>query len=314
VITPPVCDDDNDGIPNGLDLDSDGDGCPDAKEAGVNGTLLAGDVKNGANGAVTSTTNLPNAIAGSAGNYGANGLADVVETSSESGVISYTSNYADFARSSTLSVCLDTDADGVADVLDIDDDNDGILDSVEQNGCYDTGITISALTFSGTAVTAKTVNTITSSNTNAWKSSYSTENFSLPLSFKFKRPTIGNQAMFGLLPVNGTQTPANWNDDAYKFFFTSTNVNVPYGTTSNVVQAASAEDEYSIDISATGFVTVKINGIQRAAFQGINSSYKLAVSGLTTTVFTDIRLSNPSNPLVKTCTDMDNDEIGRAHV
>jgi len=309
VITPPVCDDDNDGIPNGLDLDSDGDGCPDAKEAGVNGTLLAGDVENGANGAVTSTTNLPNAIAGSVGNYGANGLADVVETLNESGVIRYTSNYANFARSSTLSVCLDTDADGVADVLDIDDDNDGILDSIEQISCTGTGANLSPLAFSGTAVTTKTANTITASNTNAWLSSYSTENFSLPLSLKFKRPTIGNQAMFGLIPVNGTQTPANWNDDGYKFFFTSTNVNVPYGTTSNVVQTATALDEYSIDISVTGFVTIKINGIQKAAFQGVNSSYKLAVSGLTTTVFTDIRLSNPSNPLITTCTDTDNDGI-----
>ncbi len=32
----PICDDDNDGIPNYLDLDSDGDGCPDAIEGGAN--------------------------------------------------------------------------------------------------------------------------------------------------------------------------------------------------------------------------------------------------------------------------------------
>jgi hypothetical protein len=35
-------DTDIDGIPNHLDLDSDGDGCPDAKEAGVVGTLTTG--------------------------------------------------------------------------------------------------------------------------------------------------------------------------------------------------------------------------------------------------------------------------------
>ena len=39
-----VCDTDNDGIPNQFDLDSDGDGCPDAKEAGVIGTLRNGDM------------------------------------------------------------------------------------------------------------------------------------------------------------------------------------------------------------------------------------------------------------------------------
>jgi gliding motility-associated-like protein len=307
VVVPPSCDDDQDGIPNEQDLDSDGDGCPDAKESGVTGTLLSGSVKNGSNGVVTSTNTLPNAIAGSAGNYGANGLANVVETSTESGTIAYTSTYATYARSSSLSVCLDSDGDNVPDVIDIDDDNDGILDSIEQEGCFETGQSLASLTFSGSAVVAKSANSITASNTNAWNSSYSTQNFDLPLSIKFKRPTIGNQAMFGFLPAYGTQNAANWNDDAYKFFFTSTNVHFPYGKTNNVTQTATAEDEYSVDISATGYITMKINGIQKVAFQGVNSTYKLAVSGLTTTVFTDIRLSNPSNPLVTTCTDTDGD-------
>ena len=40
-----VCDTDNDGLPNQFDLDSDGDGCPDAKEAGVTGTLRSGMLK-----------------------------------------------------------------------------------------------------------------------------------------------------------------------------------------------------------------------------------------------------------------------------
>jgi gliding motility-associated-like protein len=309
VITPPTCDDDNDGIPNGKDLDSDGDGCPDAKEAGVNGTLLAGDVKNGSNGAVTSTTSLSNAIAGSAGNYGANGLADVVETATDSGTIRYTSTYSSFARSSTLSVCLDSDGDNVPDVIDIDDDNDGILDSIEQEGCSGTGVNLNTVTFSGTAVTGKTANTITSSNTNSWISSYSTQNFELPISFKFKRPTVGNTAMIGLLPANGTQNSAFYTNEDYKFYFTSTNVQVPFGTTFNVTQTATAQDEYSIDISATGYVTMKINGVQKAAFQGVNSAYKISVAGVTTTVFTDVRLSNPANPLVLACTDTDNDGV-----
>jgi hypothetical protein len=84
-------DTDGDGIPNTLDLDSDGDGCPDAKEAGVNGTLTSGSVQNGTGGAVTSTTTVANAIA--AGPYGNNGLANGVETTTESGVVTYTSTY-----------------------------------------------------------------------------------------------------------------------------------------------------------------------------------------------------------------------------
>ncbi len=129
-----VCDTDNDGLPNQFDLDSDGDGCPDANEAGVTGTLRNGDVKNGANGGVvTTTTNIAGAIAGASASYGANGLADGIETVAESGMINYTSTYANYALSSAANICagLDTDGDGVVDLTDLDDDNDGILDDVE---------------------------------------------------------------------------------------------------------------------------------------------------------------------------------------
>ncbi len=133
-----VCDTDNDGLPNQFDLDSDGDGCPDAKEAGVTGTLRNGDVKNGANGGVvTTTTNIAGAIAGASASYGANGLADGIETVAESGMINYTSTYANYALSSVANICsgLDTDGDGVVDLTDLDDDNDGILDDVETSWC-----------------------------------------------------------------------------------------------------------------------------------------------------------------------------------
>ena len=133
-----VCDTDNDGIPNQFDLDSDGDGCPDAKEAGVTGTLRNGDVKNGTNGGVvTLTISTVGAIAGLANSYGANGLADALETVSESGIINYTSTYTNYALSSAANICagLDTDGDGIVDVVDLDDDNDGVLDAVENAWC-----------------------------------------------------------------------------------------------------------------------------------------------------------------------------------
>ena len=122
----PTCtvDTDNDGILNQFDLDSDGDGCPDAKEAGVTGTLSAGTVINTSG----STTNVANAIA--AGSYGANGFANALETANESGIYSGTYSYY-YASDANTSVCLDTDNDGVADVIDLDDDNDGVLDTVE---------------------------------------------------------------------------------------------------------------------------------------------------------------------------------------
>ena len=130
----PLPDIDGDGIPNSLDLDSDGDGCPDARESGVSGTLNSGAVKNGSNGAVTSTTTIVNAIA--SGPYGSNGLANGVETIADTGIVNYTSKYTPFALSKFQSICADTDGDGIVDLIDIDDDNDGILDATEMPTCF----------------------------------------------------------------------------------------------------------------------------------------------------------------------------------
>jgi hypothetical protein len=60
--------------------------------------------------------------------YGANGLANSLESAPESGTINYSSTYI-YAKSPSLVYCTDTDGDGVVDLLDLDDDNDGILDS-----------------------------------------------------------------------------------------------------------------------------------------------------------------------------------------
>ncbi len=96
-------DTDNDGILNVFDLDSDGDGCTDAFESGVTAiagvTMLSGNVINGNPNTTTST---PNAIV--AGPYGANGFANSVETSTESGV--YKGNYTYYyALDSTVATC-----------------------------------------------------------------------------------------------------------------------------------------------------------------------------------------------------------------
>ncbi|MFZ4107364.1 MAG: hypothetical protein ACOYK3_13320, partial [Flavobacterium sp.] len=123
-------DNDGDGIPNRLDLDSDGDLCPDAKEAGVTGTLLSGAIFN-----TSGTITVNNAIA--QGIYGSNGLANAVETNdTAAGVTTYISTYSPNATSTVLNACSDTDFDGVGDLVDIDDDNDGVLDAVEAPICY----------------------------------------------------------------------------------------------------------------------------------------------------------------------------------
>ena len=107
-------DNDSDGIPNHLDLDSDNDGIYDAVEAGHNQAHTNGLVD---------------------GTYGANGLADIVETVAESGTINYSIANAD-----------STDP---PDYLDTDSDDDGCSDANEayndanadggDNEYYDTG-------------------------------------------------------------------------------------------------------------------------------------------------------------------------------
>ncbi len=205
----------------------------------------------------------------------------------------------------------DSDSDGVLDVTDIDDDNDGILDSQEQVSCYSFGKNIATVNFSGSSVDNSTINSITT-NTPAWTSSYSTENFSLPLSLKFNRISKEGSAMFGLIPAgSSTQTPTNYTDNAYKFYIALTQVYGYFGTSWNFNQAVTGSEEYSIDISATGYVTVKIDGVQKHAFQGVNSAYKLAVSaGSSSQLLSNIRLTNATYPEKTICLDQDTDNDG----
>ena len=89
-------DNDSDGIANHLDLDADNDGIYDAVEAGHNQPHLNGVVISG---------------------YGANGLADIVETVPESGTINY--------------AITDTDGTPPPNYLDTDSDDDGCSDANE---------------------------------------------------------------------------------------------------------------------------------------------------------------------------------------
>lgn len=94
-----VRDSDGDGVPDYLDLDSDNDGIYDLLEAG-HGAADTDD-----NGRVDAVT-------------GSNGLATILESSTEAGVINY--------------VPADTDGvDEIPNYLDLDSDNDGCLDVTE---------------------------------------------------------------------------------------------------------------------------------------------------------------------------------------
>ncbi len=109
---------DGDQKPNHLDLDADGDGCADAIEAGSSKTA-------------TSTSSFPTGT-----DFNSNGLLNSYE-SGTTGTVNYSSTYASYALINAINSCTDTDRDGVRDVIDLDDDNDGVLDSIENGpfGC-----------------------------------------------------------------------------------------------------------------------------------------------------------------------------------
>ena len=98
-------DTDGDGTPDVLDLDSDNDGILDNMEARLSRST------------VMSLDQVPNGAIDIAFSVGNNGIADVIETSPDSGQL--------------VESLPDTDGDGTPDFRDLDSDNDGIFDVVE---------------------------------------------------------------------------------------------------------------------------------------------------------------------------------------
>ncbi|TDX86862.1 Ig-like domain-containing protein [Epilithonimonas xixisoli] len=118
-----ICDSDGDGIPNRLDLDSDGDGCTDAVEGG--GTFTSTNLVN-ASGALSTQTpnqNLGNTVGNTATTMGVPTIATTGQTVGNS-------------QASSKNDCLDSDGDGIPDWQDVDDDNDGILDTAECSNTF----------------------------------------------------------------------------------------------------------------------------------------------------------------------------------
>jgi hypothetical protein len=103
-------DTDGDGIVNSLDLDSDGDGCSDAIEGGAAFTATN----------TTTTGALSGSVSNAAATLGVPTLAGTGQTIGSS-------------QNGAINACTDTDTDGIPDIEDVDDDNDGVLDTAEQS-------------------------------------------------------------------------------------------------------------------------------------------------------------------------------------
>ena len=296
-LTATGCDTDGDGINNDLDTDSDGDGCNDAVESRTAGL----------------STTVP-----FTGAVGANGFLNTLETSSESGVQNLVYSYNRAITATDRTACDDFDQDSIPDFTDIDDDNDGVLDTVESTNCSYPTENLSALTFTGGATNVTVVGTtVTLAGTGAaWNSKYSDQAFKLPIHLEFKTNTAADYAMVGLLPVAATKTPTNWNDAAYKVYSDAANYQgrfdgtVAGTTTFNPTSTAYvANSKIEMDITKTGMVKVTINGAVIREFQGVVSDYNLALSAYDTRVYTDFKLTSANDPTV-TCTDIDTDGDG----
>ncbi len=132
-------DTDGDGVLNQLDLDSDNDGCSDLSESGVSpitdiSTPPTGTTNNeGASYGIANPTNAQLSITASDTNN--DGLNDSVD-SDLNHFTNYVNTYNIYALTAINQACSDIDGDGILDLNDLDDDNDGILDAVESPSCF----------------------------------------------------------------------------------------------------------------------------------------------------------------------------------
>ncbi len=145
------CDTDGDGIRNSLDLDSDGDGCPDALEGGgsytntnLQNSAMPGGNGNSAEGPVTQNLGTTVDRNATSTTYGApivspatTATNQTVGSSQDAAVESdECSDCLIGASSNGTPTASDSDGDGINDICDLDDDNDGILD-IDEGKCVD---------------------------------------------------------------------------------------------------------------------------------------------------------------------------------
>lgn len=111
-----ACDTDGDGIPNYLDPDSDNDGCPDVIEGGASFRTGAGYITGNRLNTAVNASGVP---------------ALPTATPPITGYTQLSGQAVAQSQNRFLNDCIDSDGDGYADWEDLDDDNDGILDTEE---------------------------------------------------------------------------------------------------------------------------------------------------------------------------------------
>ena len=143
-------DTDGDSTPDYLDLDSDNDGCVDAREGDENVTaaqlITASGTVTVGTGSTASNQNLGVTV-------NSNGVPVLVNSGGAADIGGDQGQGVGVSQDSSANSCIDTDGDGIPNIDDIDDDNDGITDTNEGK-CSSTAIYLldEAATVAGAAI------------------------------------------------------------------------------------------------------------------------------------------------------------------
>ncbi|AQS92812.1 hypothetical protein BXQ17_01470 [Polaribacter sp. BM10] len=216
-ITPVNTDNSNDTIPDYLDLDSDNDGTSDRAEANLS---LHGNF--GLNGLDSSYENSDN-YTDVNGNFDETPFNDFPDNPT-GGEIDWRDNTSTF---------IDTDGDGIPNSVDLDDDNDGILDTVE--GCDAASIISENLSFttvsgSGFSYNGNNLN-FTNGTANYVNSTHSPDfsTYGVNSDFEMKFTINGNYTDFTnrrvVIGINesGTDSSNSWTDVDFSFYIIGSN-------------------------------------------------------------------------------------------
>ncbi len=254
-------DTDNDGVADHLDNDSDGDGCPDAVEGSDNFFIPHLDNNNRLSGNVDE-----NGVPTIAGTYGQDvGTANDILISSEE---------CDYCNSMS-SEFVDSDNDGVGDLCDLDDDNDGILDENELGCLYSGELTWDHNEDGGTSYGGVADNNINSIF--AWIDNITFGNgFNWPISvnefilfgaesYTFPQAKTGNDFV---------QVGFTLNEDAYLTLLFHGLVNVAAGG------AAAGDYQITATISDDDFETFDILYQDKIIYSPITTSYEISYNVL----------------------------------
>jgi len=199
----------------------------------------------------------------------------------------------------------DTDADGICDVEDKDDDNDGILDENETT-C---GMELTNLSTDGTAIDSIFPNKILlTDNNDAWRTSYSVDTFSLPIHLEFSINIDDIKKMIGFLPLGAKETETNYNDEAYKLYISGDTRRL-YGKLPGAwaLDLAITDLFFKMDIDIDGNLSVKMGDNEVYAATVPITDYRLAVTSYNGGSFENLVINHKQIPCVMQDLDTDGD-------